>query len=234
VAWQAPEKLAARRIDHGLWLLLGSLVGGRLVHVAIAWPYYTGHLLEVPQVWQGGISGTGALAGGLLALPLLAVTTHQPISQVADAYLPLATVLAVSAWLACWLDGCAYGAETTAWWGLPARDEWGELSRRVPTQLLAASLTLFLFWLVDRSQKRLVRAGQPACLALMGLGLLNFGISFMRVDASQTWWGWRPETWAGLGFSLLAVAAYLMTLSPLQRNASDTASPETDYLQDTD
>ena len=233
VAWQASEKLALRRIDHGLWLLLGGLLGGRLAHVAMAWPYYAGRLLEIPQVWLGGFSGAGALAGGLLALALLAFITHQPLGELADAYLPLAATLSVSAWLGCWLEGCAYGVETTAWWGLPARDEWGELAKRVPLELLAASLTLGLFWLVDRSRTRLYRAGQPACLALLGLGLLNFGISFLRVDPSQTWQGWRPEAWAGLGFCLLAAAAYLLTLYPLQRSTPDMASPETDCPQRT-
>lgn len=229
VAWQAPEKLALRRIDQGLWLLLGALLGGRLVHVAMAWSYYAGGLLEIPQVWLGGFSGMGALAGALLALMLLAFITRQPLGDLADAYLPLAAALTVSAWLACWVDGCAYGVETTAWWSLPARDEWGELERRVPLQLLAASLTLGLFWLVDRSRTRLRRAGQPACLVLLGLGLLNLGISFLRVDPSPTWAGWRPETWAGFAFGLLAVAVYLLTLIPLQRSVSDLASAEADY-----
>jgi phosphatidylglycerol:prolipoprotein diacylglycerol transferase len=233
VAWQAPEKLSLRRIDQGLWLLLGALLGGRLVHVAMAWPYYAGGLLEIPQVWRGGFSGVGALAGALLALTLLAFITRQPLGELADVYLPLAAALSVSAWLACWLDGCAYGGETAAWWGLPARDEWGELKRRLPLQLLAASLTLGLFWLVDRSRTRLQRAGQPACLALLGLGLLNLGISLLRVDPSPIWAGWRPETWAGLSFGLLAIAAFLLTLLPLQRSAPDMAPAEADYLHPT-
>jgi phosphatidylglycerol---prolipoprotein diacylglyceryl transferase len=229
VAWQAPEKLALRRIDQGLWLLFGALLGGRLAHIAMAWPYYAERLLEIPQVWLGGFSGMGALAGALLALALLAFITRQPLGELADAYLPLAAALSVSAWLACWVDGCAYGFETAAWWGLPARDEWGDLNRRLPLQLLAASLTLGLFWLVDRSRTRLQRAGQPACLAWLGLGLLNFGISFLRVDPSPSWAGWRPETWAGLGFSLLAIAAFLLTFLPLQRSAPDMAPAEADY-----
>jgi prolipoprotein diacylglyceryltransferase len=233
VVWQAPEKQALRRIDQGLWLLLGCLLGGRLAHVAIAWPYYAGRLPEIPQVWLGGFSGAGALAGALLALVFLASTTRQPLGDLADAYMPLAAVLAVCAWLGCWLDGCAYGAETTAWWALPARDEWGELRQRAPIQLLAASLTLGLFWLVDRSQTRLPRPGQPACLALLGLGLLTFGISFIRVDPSQTWWGWRPETWAGVGFSFLAIIAYLLTLPPLRSSASGASSAESDHPKHT-
>jgi phosphatidylglycerol---prolipoprotein diacylglyceryl transferase len=233
VVWQAPEKQALRRVDQGLWLLLGSLLGGRAAHVATAWPYYAGRLLETPQVWLGGFSGAGALAGGLMALVLLASITRQPLGDLADAYMPLAAVLAVCAWLGCWLDGCAYGAETTAWWALPARDEWGELRQRFPVQLLAASLTLGLFWLVDRSRTHLPHPGQPACLALLGLGLLTFGISFIRVDPSQTWWGWRPETWTGVGFSFLAIIAYLLTFSPLRSSVSGASSTGSNHPKHT-
>jgi phosphatidylglycerol:prolipoprotein diacylglycerol transferase len=231
MAWQAPEKLAARRIDHGLWLLLGGMLGGRLAHVAMAWPYYAGRLFDIPQVWLGGFSGAGALAGGLLTLMLLAFTTRQPLGELADVYLPLAAVLGVSGWLACWWDGCAYGPETTAWWGLPARDEWGELASRMPLQLLAASLTLSLFWLVDRTRQHLRRAGQPACLTLFGLGLLIFVVSFLRADPSQTILGWRPEAWVGLAVSLLAGTAFLLTLSPFLRTTTAAPSPETDHFQ---
>jgi prolipoprotein diacylglyceryltransferase len=233
VSWQAPEKLALRRFDQGLWLLLGGLLGGRLAHVAMAWTYYTEHRIETLQVWLGGFSGAGALLGGLFALAVLAFITRQPLAELADTYLPLAAVLSVSGWLACWLDGCAYGAETAAWWGLPARDEWGDLNRRLPLQLLAAFLTLGLFWLVDRSRKRLKRAGQAACLALLGMGLLIFAVSCLRVDPSQTWWGWRPEAWAGLGVSILAVLAFLLTLLPMQNPTPDMPSPDPHHLQHT-
>lgn len=231
VAWQSPEQLTLRRFDQGILLLVGALLGGRFVHVATTWSYYADHLLDIPRIWMGGISGVGGLAGGLLALGILAIFTRQPPGELADTYLPLAAVIIVISWLVCWLDGCAYGAETTAWYGLPARDEWGNLSPRVPVQLLGAVLTLALFWMVDFSCRRLNISGQPAGLALLGLGLIIIGISFLRVDPTQTWLGWRPETWAGLGFSLLAGAVCLANLNPLRRQVP---SAETSKMEDPD
>jgi prolipoprotein diacylglyceryltransferase len=231
VAWLGPEKLALRRFDQGIRRLRGAWLGGRLAHMAMGWSYYSEHVPEIPQLWLGGFSGAGALAGGLLALVLLAIFTHQQLGELADIYLPLATVLAISGWLACWLDGCAYGAETIAWWALPARDEWGELLSRVPLQLLAATLTLGWFWLLDRNRKQLQQAGQATSLALLGMGLIIFLVSFLRVDPSQTWWGWRPETWAGLAFSLLAFTTYLLSLQPFQKPSPDSAVPGNNHLQ---
>ena len=225
VAWQSPEKLTLRRFDQGILLLVGALLGGRLVHVAMTWSYYADHLTDIPRIWTGGISGVGSLIGGLLALGFLAIFTRQSLGELADTYLPLAAVLFVISWLACWLDGCAYGAETTAWYGLPARDEWGDLSHRVPAQLLGAVLTLALFWLVDFSRRRFIIPGQAACLALLGAGLIMLGISFLRVDPSQTWLGWRPEAWSGLGFSLLGGVLCLANFISPRRRVSAAESP---------
>jgi prolipoprotein diacylglyceryltransferase len=211
-------------------MLGGALLGGRLVHVAAAWPYYSERLLDIPQVWLGGISGSGALGGGLLALILLAAYTHQNLGMLADGYLPLAASLAVSAWLACWVDGAAYGAETAAWWGLPARDEWGDLTRRVPLQMLAALLALAVFWYADHRRDP-KRPGQGASLGLSGLGLLLFGAALLRADPSPIWAGMRPEAWVGLGFALLATLAYLLLRFPLRRGRRRSSAGETDSLQ---
>jgi prolipoprotein diacylglyceryltransferase len=202
LAWTAalaPGKHTARRIDQGLWILAGALlVAARLVHVTVAWPYYLHRPFDIPQVWLGGLSGPGALAGGLLTLGLLSVVTYQNLGMLADTYLPLATTLVVSAWLACWSDGAAYGVQTNAWWGLLTRDEWGDLSRRLPLQIMAACLSLGIFWYAEKSRD-LKRPGQAASLALFGLGLLISGAALLRTDPSPTWAGMRPEAWAGLG-----------------------------------
>jgi prolipoprotein diacylglyceryltransferase len=226
---QAPGKHTARWIDQGLWLLGGALAGGRLAHVMAAWPYYSQRPLDIPQIWLGGISAPGALGGGLLALVIIAVFTRQNLGALADGYLPLMSSLVVSAWLACWADGAAYGAETSAWWGLPARDEWGEISRRVPLQMLAALLALAVFWYADRRRDP-KRPGQGASLGLSGLGLLLFVSTFWRADPSTTLAGLRPEAWVGLGIALLAALAYLLARLPLRRVRQSEPVGETDIL----
>jgi prolipoprotein diacylglyceryltransferase len=203
-------------------------VGGRLAHVAAAWPYYSERLLDIPQVWLGGLSGPGALCGGLLAIGLLAVFTRQKLGALADGYLPLAAALVVSAWLACWADGTVYGPETAGWWGLPARDEWGEISRRAPLQMVGACLSLGVFWYAERHRDS-KRPGLAASLALFGLGLLILATAWLRADLSPTWAGLRPEAWGGLGFTLLAVAAYL--LARLPRRWPPAVAGETDILR---
>lgn len=218
IAWRAPAKAGLPRLDAGLLVLLGGLLGGRAGFVADHWSYYQAHLLEILSVHRGGFSWAGALAGGLVALLLVAALTRTSLGVLADAMLPLLATLTVTGWLGCWLDGCAYGPRTDQWWGLPAVNEWGRMSSRWPTQLLGAVLTLILFWLLDWGYSRLAaqdrspRPGTFALLGLLGLALLMFALSYLRVDPASLWYGFRLEAWAALGFAALAGLALLVCL----------------------
>jgi phosphatidylglycerol---prolipoprotein diacylglyceryl transferase len=209
VTWVSPRKQARHHLTAALWVLLGGLLGGRVVFVALNWPYFQSHAGETALVFLGGLAWPGALAGGWLALVIYAWASHLPLGHLADAMLPLVTALAVSAWLGCWLDGCAYGPAATAWWALPSRDEWGAVARRIPTQLLGALLTLVIVGLLDWSRKRLYRTGQAAALALLGLSIVLFGLSFLRADPAPQWNGLRLEAWAAIGYIGIAILTFI-------------------------
>jgi len=217
LAWvvlSSPRKQAHNRLTAGLWVLFGGLLGARVVFVTLNWPYFQAHLGESVLFFLGGLAWPGALAGGLLALGIYAWINHLPLRSLADAILPLVAGLAVSAWLGCWLEGCAYGPATNAWWGLPGKDEWGAAAQRVPTQLLGALMTLLVIGLLDWSRKWLHRSGLAAALALLGLSLELFGLSFLRADPAPMWNGVRLETWVALGFAVIAGMAIIITSLP--------------------
>jgi phosphatidylglycerol:prolipoprotein diacylglycerol transferase len=216
VVMSSPRRQAHNRLTAGIWFLFGGLLGARAVFVALNWPYFQAHPGESLLVFLGGLAWPGALAGGFLALGIYAWLNHLPLGSLADALVPLAAALAVSAWLGCWWDGCAYGPATSAWWGLPGRDEWGAAAQRVPTQLLGALLTLLVIGLLDWGQKRLHRSGLAATLALLGLSLELFGLSFLRADPAPLWNGVRLEAWAALVFAGIAGVAIIIT--SLQHN----------------
>ena len=207
IAWKAPRNKALGQVNAGLWVLFGGLIGGRALFVSLNWAYFQSHFLESLQIFQGGISWAGALAGGMLALYVYAVLVQQSFGELADAMQPLVAALVVSAWLGCWLDGYAYGP-SVAWGGVPARDEWGNLSLRFPTQLFGALLTLGMYWAIEWDRPGILRKrgfnhpGRMAGLALIGLSLQFFGLSFLIAGPSQQWNGLRLSAWAALGFAI--------------------------------
>ncbi len=215
VMGQSAPRQIDHRLDAGLWALAGALLGGRVAHVALLWPYYQTHPAEMPQVWLGGLSGAGALIGGALGLLVGTAVLHRPAARLADALLPLLISVSAAAWLACWMDGTAYGQTVQAWWGIPARDEWGEVQRRLPVQLLGALGTLALSWLLERLRPHLRCPGQTAALGLLGVSLILFGLSSLRADPSPLWGSLRPEAWLALGSAGAALIGLLLaTLLP--------------------
>ena len=197
-AWRTPARSQQMVIDAGLAALLGALLGGRLVFVLLQWEYYRSRLAEVPRF--DGLSGPGALAGGLLALWLISALSHQLLAFLADALLPMGALVSIAAWLTCWELGCACGPEGSGWWALRAPDFWGQVAPRLPLQLLAALLTLGILALLDWLRPHLAAPGMLAALALAGCGMVFLLISALRVDPIPRWLGLRLDAWAGLAY----------------------------------
>jgi prolipoprotein diacylglyceryltransferase len=211
--WRAPKKETIRYVDAGVGILFGALLGSRAMTVAINFNYYQSHPGEIFQVWLGGLSGIGALAGGILALIIVAGWWRIPTGLLADTLLPLVGALTVTGWLGCWVDRCSYGVPTNAWWSIPGRDEWGVLVARVPVQLIGATLSLVFIWLLDRASKRLPVPGLSASIGLFGLSAVMFGLSYLRADPTPIWQGLRLEAWGAIGlmiFSTITVVVLLL------------------------
>jgi prolipoprotein diacylglyceryltransferase len=226
---------ALRRINAGLWAAFGALLAGRLIFVLLQWAYFQDHLAQALQVFRGGLSWPGALAGGLLALLVYARIDRltsgsrtnarsrkgsRRFNILADDLLPLAGTLAVAVWLGCWLDGTAYGPLASELSPplnvlvLPALDEWGQTNLRLPVQLSGALVTLGLLWILDRYQQTSrieYKSGTAAGLGLLGFSLEMLLLSGLRSDPGIFWAGLRADAWAALAF-LLASGTWLITI----------------------
>jgi phosphatidylglycerol:prolipoprotein diacylglycerol transferase len=210
--WRAPQKDRIRYVDAGVLALLSALLGSRALTVAVNFNYYQTHLGEIYQVWLGGLSGIGAMIGGVLAVFIIARWWRIAVGELADVFLPLAGALTVTAWMGCWVDRCGYGMPSTTWWALPAHDEWGVLADRIPVQLLGAISSLILILLLDRSSKSLPVKGMSATLGLFGLSALVFVLSYLRADPTPIWNGLRLEAWGAIGLMIFSSVTVVVLL----------------------
>lgn len=53
------------------WVVISGFIGARLYHIVSDFGFYRLHLLEVFQVWHGGLSIYGALIGGFIGLAII-------------------------------------------------------------------------------------------------------------------------------------------------------------------
>ena len=52
------------------WTIIFGIIGARAYYVAFNWKYYSQNLLEILQIWNGGIAIHGALIAGILTIIL--------------------------------------------------------------------------------------------------------------------------------------------------------------------
>ena len=212
IVWKAPKKETSRYLDAALVILFCALLVSRAGYVAVHFPYYQIHPGEMIQVWKGGLSGIGALAGGALAILILAGWWRGSTGAMADIFLPLVGTLTITAWLGCWMDSCGYGLPAKAWWALPARDEWGVLAYRVPVQLMGAIVTLVIIWFLDWVSKRISIPGVSACLGVFLIAAEIFALSFLRADSTPIWHGLRLDAWGAIGLMLFCLVTGVVLL----------------------
>lgn len=185
--WRLDDE-PGRWLDVGLWTLAAGVLGGRLVHVAIHWEYFSGHMDGILAIWQGGLSWQGAVLVGLAAL-MFSCTRYgvnfRTVSLSLAVLLPIGAILAD---IGCMAAGCAHGREVTSLAGYPPfiayelPDLYGIVAPRFQTQLFGVVLHLLLLILAIALLKmpRVSYATFWIVLALSGLG--TFVIDYYRGD----------------------------------------------------
>ncbi len=214
ISVDSPQKNLQENFAAGIWALIGAAIIGRATYIGLHWEYFQTHLIEIPQIWLGGISAYGAIAGGILATGLAAVITKTNYGEISDSLIPLITTLAISTWLGCWINGCLYGPQINGWWGIPVRDEWGDFSSRWPLQLVGALLTLLINRGVNYLRERgwLPAHGLAATLQLGCIALTLVWAASFRVDPVPQWRNFGLDTWAALGLIILSIIAAILFL----------------------
>ena len=138
------------------WIILGVILGGRLGFVLVYQPeYYLSHPAQILQVWEGGMSFHGGLAGATLAGFLFARRHGIPPSAIGDS---MAMVIPVGLGLgriSNFINAELWGHPTTLPWGVMfpgtgsvCPPDWIVLCARHPTQLYEAGLEGLLLGLV--------------------------------------------------------------------------------------
>ncbi|WEG12134.1 prolipoprotein diacylglyceryl transferase [Pullulanibacillus sp. KACC 23026] len=102
-----------------LYGVIGAIIGARIWHVFIfQWPTYSRHPIQIFEVWNGGISIEGAVAGGIVSLIIYSKYHRISFLQFAD-YLSPAMILAQGIGrIACFMNGDAFGKPTGGNFGL--------------------------------------------------------------------------------------------------------------------
>jgi phosphatidylglycerol:prolipoprotein diacylglycerol transferase len=173
--------MTERELDDLLfYIALGVILGGRLGYVIFYQPaHFLQHPLEIPMLWQGGMSFHGGFLGVLTAVWLFTRKYQKRWLPLMDFVAPLATIGLGAGRMGNFINGELWGKATDLPWGMvfPQVDNLP----RHPSQLYEFALegvALFLLlWLYSRKPRPI---GTVSALFLIGYGASRFVIEFAR------------------------------------------------------
>ncbi len=231
----ARDGLPRERIyDLGLWVLIGGLLGSKLLMFLVEpdVKVFTLDFLRSGGVYYGGF------LGGFFALVILIRFYKLPFWKVADALAPGVALGQAFGRQGCFAAGCCWGKETTLPWGVHFSElgheytgvpiygpDGGDLYLH-PTQLYESFTMLAVFVLLVYLHRKKKFDGQVLIAYGIIYGLFRFLIEFIRDDPRGDLWGLTTLT--GLSTSqmislLVAVGAVIFMIIRLRkvRNVSN-------------
>ena len=171
--------------DLGPWLIIGGIVGGRVLYVISYWNEEYAHKpwYEVFMVQHGGLVFYGGLIGAILCGITYMYLKKLPIWKMADILSPSVPLGYVFGRLGCLMNGCCYGRACSMPWAIhfPADHETHGAPVH-PTELYDSLLNLgfylFLAWMFRRKKFD----GQIFAVYLIGYALLRSFVEYFRGD----------------------------------------------------
>ena len=197
-------------IDGCCYVLLGGLIGGRLLYVALHWDEFAPAPAEVFAIWRGGLVWYGGFLGGIVVAWLYLRSKRLDVMRILDWFMPYVALGHALGRVGCFLNGCCYGRPTDAWCGVlfPGHD-----TRVLPTQLFEAAGLVFLYIALRRLQRTPLGAHRGGIVGayLIGYALLRFVIEGLRGDQTVFWAGLTLQQLISLG--LLVSGLLLLNLN---------------------
>jgi phosphatidylglycerol:prolipoprotein diacylglycerol transferase len=172
--------------DLAFYLMLGVIIGGRLLYVVFHWAQYENDILGIFRIWEGGMMFFGGFIGGFLCGVFFLKRKKISILHITDLVAPAIALGQFFTRIGCFLNGCCFGIPSTLPWAITFPSECVAGSSAVgdqplhPTQLYSSLFGLALFFFL---QKRLFtphRRGDIFALYLIFSGGFRFGIDFIR------------------------------------------------------
>ena len=174
------------------WIILGVILGGRLGFVFFYQPgYYLAHPIEIPMIWQGGMSFHGGALGVLVAGFIWCKRNGTSALSVGDAIVVATPPAIFLGRVANFINAELWGRATTMPWGVVFPGDLAQncigvegYCARHPSQLYEAVLEglilgSVLLWLAYR-RGGLKYPGAMIGTFLAGYGIARFIVEFVR------------------------------------------------------
>ena len=227
--WTASRRALRRNIhpetiiDLGPWLLIGAIVGARILYVCTYWnDSFAGQpITEIFMVQHGGLVYYGGLIGASVGCILYARLKKLPLWPLADILAPSIALGCFFGRWGCLMNGCCFGRPTTMPWGIQfpasasAAGNFTYPNYVHPTEIYDSLLNLALYGFLAWLYRRHKFDGQVFAVYLIGYAILRSFVELFRGDYTPAhyWGGLTPAQIMSIG-TVLFGAVLLWKLPP--------------------
>ena len=105
-------------LDLSVYIIISSIIGARTYFVVTHWHLYSGDLLNVFKVWEGGLSVQGGVILSVIVSYFYVKRVQIDFFQLADVMIPCVALGQMIGRIGCFLNGCCYGKPCDLPWGV--------------------------------------------------------------------------------------------------------------------
>jgi phosphatidylglycerol:prolipoprotein diacylglycerol transferase len=184
---------AEKVLDLGPWLIIGAIVGARILHVISYWDqeYARAPFTEIFMIQKGGLVYYGGLIGASLAYIIYALLRKLPMWKVADILAPSVALGYVFGRLGCLMNGCCFGRACDLPWAIRFPEANPTHGQPVhPTQIYDSLLNVVLYLALAWLYRKKKFDGQVFSCYLIGYAITRSIVEMFRGDYPEYYAGW--------------------------------------------
>jgi len=188
-------------LDLMTFIIIGSIVGARLLYVALEWntqygpdapnaPSYASSadalkaaLLNVAKINEGGLSFHGGILGALFAGYIYTAARRLHFWRMVDFVTPAIPLGGIFGRIGCFLNGCCFGVPVETIPGVKMATLGDDVARH-PAQLYEAFGHLLLYIYLASTEKSAKFPGHLFLRFIVGYSWVRFVIEWFRFDAT--------------------------------------------------
>lgn len=220
-------------VDMGIYGGISGIIGARLWDVFFFdWHYYSHHLDEIFNVWQGGMAIQGGIVFGVGAGMIYAWRHKIDILALADIVIPALVLGQAIGRCANLLNGDAFGAPTGTGFGIIYPET--TLAYRTygdqplwPAEVWEGQLDVVIFALLLIYRSFPHAKGQALALYVMLYSAVRFGLEFLRGDyASPVFMQFTSAQTTSIAAFVLGLAFFIFCGVKYKIGGDEKAVPE--------
>lgn len=200
-------------IDSAFWLITGGIIGGRIYHVFLEFPYYLENPIKIFKTWEGGLAIHGGIIAGIIISYFFAKKHKINLWMLSSIYVPaLALAQTIGRW-GNYFNQELFGKPTDLPWGIPILPE-NRIAEFYNHQyfhptFLYESIGNFLIFItlmtIHYKSKSPLKHQYITISYLILYSILRFSLEFVRIDTTPLFLGLRFPQIASIIISLISV-----------------------------